>query len=379
MRNIFIVGATGSIGTQTIDVLKNLKDRYRLSGISARRNTEGLIKIWKEFKPEYILIRDKEKIDILKENTEAKTLSFEEGFEEILSNKEIDTIFFSSSGIDDIKWIILSIKHGKRVFISNKESFVAGGELIVNELKKKGETLIPIDSEHSAIFQLLENKKRKEVEKIILTASGGAFFGKKQDELVNVRPEDALKHPTWRMGKKITIDSATLFNKGMEVIEAHLFFNFPFEKIDVVIHKESIIHSLIEMVDGHVFALLSYPDMRYPIKYALTYPDRIKNDFKRFKFNKNLSFYPFDKEIFPCFEIIVEAGKMGGTLPSSIIYADEILVNLFIQKKIGFHDTPKLLEKVYNNVKRTNLSIEFIEDVKKEVRDIIEREVKHCI
>jgi len=378
MRNIFIVGATGSIGTQTIDVLKNLKDRYRLSGISARGNTEGLVKIWKECKPEYILIRDKEKIDILKENTEAKTLSFEEGFEEILSNKEIDTIFFSSSGIDDIKWIILSIKHGKRVFIANKESFVAGGELIVEELEGRGETLIPIDSEHSAIFQLLENKKRKEVEKIILTASGGAFFGKNQDELINVKPEDALKHPTWKMGKKITIDSSTLFNKGMEVIEAHLFFNFPFEKIDVVIHRESIIHSLIEMVDGHIFALLSYPDMRYPIKYALTYPDRVRNDFERFKFNKNLSLYPFNKKNYPCFEIIVEAGKKGGTLPSSIIYADEILVNLFLEEKIGFLDIPKLLEKVYNNVKKRELSFDIIEELKMEVRDIIEREVKHC-
>lgn len=379
MKNTFIVGATGSIGTQTIDVLRDLKDRYRLAGVSARKNVDKLVKIWEEFKPEYILIRDKEKVDTLKKRTEAKVLPFEGGIREVISNKEIDTIFFSSSGVNDIEWIVLSIKMGKEVLISNKESFVAGGELITRELRKRNKILIPIDSEHSAIFQLLEGKRREEVERIILTASGGAFFGKSPSELRDVKPEDALRHPTWKMGRKITIDSATMFNKGMEVIETHLFFDFPFERIDVVIHRESIIHSMIEMVDGETFALLSHPDMRYPIEYALTYPERKKNRFPRFDFNKTLSFYPFNKRDYPSFEIIVEAGKKGGTLPLSIVSADEILVNLFLEGKIRFLDIPRILEKVFTDVKKRELTFKIIEDVKIEVREIIEREVKGCI
>lgn len=379
MRNIFVVGATGSIGTQTIDVLRNLKDKYRLVGVSARKNVEKLIKIWEEFKPEYILIRDKERLKILNGIKGAKILPFDEGIKEVISDRRIDTMFFSSGGVNDIEWIVLSIRNEKEVFISSKESFVGGGELIVKELKKRNKTLIPIDSEHSAIFQLLEGKKREEVERIILTASGGALFGKSFEELKNAKPEDALKHPTWKMGKKITIDSATMFNKGMEVVETHLFFDFPFEKIDAIIHRESIIHSMVEMIDGEIFALLSYPDMRYPIEYALTYPERRRNRFPRFNFHKNLSFYPFNKKDYPCFEIIVEAGKKGGTVPLSIVFADEILVNLFLEEKIGFIDIPRLLEKVYNNVKKRDLSIKIIEDVKSEVREIIEREVKNCI
>lgn len=380
MKNIFLVGATGSIGKSTLNVISNLKDRFKLIGISAYSNLEGILKIYDEYKPKYVLLNDEEKAKILKQELKSKNSGlFSDIFPYALIDNDVDIIFFASRGVDDIRWIVETIKKEKKIFIANKESFVAAGDLIIKELRKRKLPIIPIDSEHSAIFQLLLGKYEEEVKRIILTASGGPFFGYDEDRLKNVTIDDTLKHPTWSMGKKITIDSATLFNKGMEVVEANLLFDLPYDSIEVVIHRESIIHSMVEMKDGQIFALLYYPDMKYPIQYALTFPEREENDFERLKFTENLSFYQFDQDKFLPYKIMVQSGKDGGTKPFTTIYANDLLTDLFLNKKINFLEIGKNLQKVYDKIERREFSINLLEDIKKEVLDFIKSEVKHCI
>ncbi len=380
MKNIFLVGATGSIGNSTIEVILNLKDRFKIICISANKNIDKLIGTYNKFKPKYILINDKERVKELKEIIKDKNCGlFDELFPYALIDKDVDIIFFASRGIDDIKWITEAINKDKEIFLANKEAFISYGEIILKELNKKKKFLIPIDSEHSALFQLLLGKYEEEVEKLILTASGGPFFDYDVDRLKNVTLDDALKHPTWSMGKKITIDSATLFNKGMEVVEANLLFDIPYDKIDVVIHRESIIHSMVEMKDGQIFSLLYYPDMKYPIQYALTFPDRVQNNFKRLTFTEKLTFCNFPKEKFIPFLVIVEAGKEKGTKPMTIVYANDLLTDLFLDKKISFLDIGKYLKKVYDKIDKRELTIKNIEELKKEVEVFIKREVKSCI
>jgi len=380
MKNIFLVGATGSIGKSTLEVVSNLKDRFKLIGISANSNLEEILKIYDEYKPKYVLLNEKEKAKILKEKIKSKNSGlFEDIFPYALIDNDVNIIFFASRGVDDIKWIFETIKKEKTIFIANKESFVSAGSLIVKEMRKKKMPLIPIDSEHSAIFQLLLGKYEEEVKKIILTASGGPFFEYDEKSLENVTIDDALKHPTWNMGKKITIDSATLFNKGMEVVEANLIFDVSYDSIDVVVHRESIIHSMVEMKDGQIFALLYYPDMKYPIQYALTFPERVENNFRKLNFNEKLTFYPFNQDKYLPFKIIVQSGKEGGTKPFTIIYANDILVNLFLNGKIKFLDIGKYLDRVYDKIERRDFSINELEDLKKEIFSFIKSEVKLCI
>ena len=380
MKNIFLVGATGSIGKSTLEVVSNLKDRFKLIGISANSNLEEILKIYDEYKPKYVLLNEKDKAKILKEKIKSKNSGlFEDIFPYALIDNDVNIIFFASRGVDDIKWIFETIKKEKTIFIANKESFVSAGSLIVKEMRKKKMPLIPIDSEHSAIFQLLLGKYEEEVKKIILTASGGPFFEYDEKSLENVTIDDALKHPTWNMGKKITIDSATLFNKGMEVVEANLIFDVSYDSIDVVVHRESIIHSMVEMKDGQIFALLYYPDMKYPIQYALTFPERVENNFRKLNFNEKLTFYPFNQDKYLPFKIIVQSGKEGGTKPFTIIYANDILVNLFLNGKIKFLDIGKYLDRVYDKIERRDFSINELEDLKKEIFSFIKSEVKLCI
>lgn len=380
MKKIFLVGATGSIGKSTIDVIRNFPQRFKLEGISANENLSTLIEIYKEFKPKYVLINSEEKAKDLKEIIKSKNSGlFKEIFPYVLKDSEIDTIFFASRGVDDIYWILETIKANKEIFIANKESFVSAGELIMKEIRKRNIKFIPIDSEHNAIWELTLGRYEDEIEKLIITASGGPFFDLSEEELKNVKPDDALKHPTWSMGKKITIDSATLFNKGMEVVEANLIFDIPFEKIEVLIHRESIIHSMVEFIDGEVFALLYEPDMRYPIQRALLFPERERSSYKKLDFKKNLTFYEFKKERFPCFEVIVESGKEKGTKPFSIIYANDILTDLFLNGKINFLTIGKILKNLYDKIERREFSISIIEDLKREIKEIILKEVKNCI
>lgn len=380
MKKIFLVGATGSIGKSTIDVIRNFKDRFKLEGISANENLGTLIEIYNEFKPKYVLINNEEKAKKLKELIKSKNSGlFKEIFPYVLKDSEIDTIFFASRGIDDIFWILETIKANKELYIANKESFVSAGELIMKEIRKRNMKFIPIDSEHNAIWELTLGRYEDEIEKLIITASGGPFFNLSDEELKNVKPDDALRHPTWNMGKKITIDSATLFNKGMEVVEANLIFDIPFEKIEVLIHRESIIHSMVEFIDGEVFALLYEPDMRYPIQRALLFPEREKSLYKKLDFTRNLTFYEFKKERFPCFEVMVQSGIDGGTKPFSIVYANDILTDLFLEEKINFLSIGKILKKVYDKIERREFSISILEDLKKEIKEFILKEVKNCI
>lgn len=380
MKKIFLVGATGSIGKSTIDVIRNFPQRFKLEGISANENLSTLIEIYKEFKPKYVLINSEEKAKDLKEIIKSKNSGlFKEIFPYVLKDSEIDTIFFASRGVDDIYWILETIKTNKEIFIANKESFVSAGELIMKEMRKRNMKFIPIDSEHNAIWELTLGRYEDEIEKLIITASGGPFFDLSEEELKNVKPDDALKHPTWSMGKKITIDSATLFNKGMEVVEANLIFDIPFEKIEVLIHRESIIHSMVEFIDGEVFALLYEPDMRYPIQRALLFPEREKSPYKKLDFKKNLTFYEFKKERFPCFEVIVQSGKEKGTKPFSIIYANDILTDLFLNGKINFLFIGKILKNLYDKIERREFSISILEDLKREIKETILKEVKNCI
>ncbi len=380
MKKIFLVGATGSIGRSTISVIKNFPQKLKLIGISSNENLSDLIKIYEEFKPKYVLINKEDRAKELKELIKTKNSGlFKEIFPICLKDEEIDTIFFASRGVDDIFWILESIKNNKITFIANKESFVAAGEIIMKEIKKRNLNFIPIDSEHNAIWELTLGRYEDEIENLIITASGGPFFNINKEDLEKIKPEDALKHPTWSMGKKITIDSATLFNKGMEVVEANLIFDIPFEKIKVLIHRESIIHSLVEFVDGEIFALLYEPDMRYPIQRALLFPFRERNNYKKFDFTKNLTFFEFKRDLYPCFQAIVESGKEGGTKPFSIIYANDLLTDLFLENKISFVQIGKILLKVYNKLKRRDFSLSILEDLKREVKEIIKEEVKNCI
>ncbi len=380
MKNIFLVGATGSIGKSTIDVIRNFSNKLKLMGISSNENLYDLMKIYDEFKPKYVLINKEERAKELKERIKTKDSGlFEEVFPYVLKDSEIDTIFFASRGVDDIIWILESIKNNKILFIANKESFVAAGNIIMKEIQKKNLPFIPIDSEHNAIWELTLGRDSDEIENLIITASGGPFFGMKEEDLEKITPDDALKHPTWSMGKKITIDSATLFNKGMEVVEANIIFDIPFEKIKVLIHRESVIHSMVEFVDGEIFALLYEPDMRYPIQRALLFPEREKTNFKKLDFRKTLTFFEFKKEDFPCFELIVESGKDGGTKPFSIIYANDLLTDLFLNRKINFVQIGKILLKVYNKIEKKEFSISILNELKKEIKQYIEKEVKNCI
>ena len=380
MKRVFLVGATGSIGKSTIDVIRNLKDRFKLEGISSNINLNSLIEIYNEFKPKYVLINDEKKSKELKEIVKSKNVGlFKEIFPYVLKDSDIDVIFFASRGVDDIFWILETIKNNKEIYIANKEAFVSAGELIMKEIKKRNMKFIPIDSEHNAIWEITLGRMEDEIEKIIITASGGPFFDLSEDELKNIKPEDALKHPTWSMGKKITIDSATLFNKGMEVVEANLIFGFPYEKIEVLIHRESIIHSMVEFVDGEVIALLYEPDMRYPIQRALTFPERLKNSYKKLDFKRNLTFYEFKKERFPCFEVMLDSGKDGGTKPFSIIYANDLLVDLFLEGKINFLSIGKILKAIYDKIEKRDFSLSILEDLKKEIKELIKKEVINCI
>lgn len=380
MKKIFLVGATGSIGKSTIDVIRNLKDKFKLEGISANSNLNSLIEIYNEFKPKYVLINDEKKSKELKEIVKSKNVGlFKEIFPYVLKDSDIDIIFFASRGVDDIFWILETIKANKEIYIANKEAFVSAGKLIMKEIEKRNMKFIPIDSEHNAIWEITLGRNEEEIEKLIITASGGPFFELSENELKNIKPQDALKHPTWNMGKKITIDSATLFNKGMEVVEANLIFEVPYEKIEVIIHRESIIHSLVEFIDGEIIALLYEPDMRYPIQRALTFPERIKSSYKRFDFKKGLSFYEFKKDRFPCFEVIVESGKDGGTKPFSIIYANDILIDLFLERKIDFLSIGKILKIVYDKIEKREFNLSILEDLKKEIEELIKKEVESCI
>ncbi len=345
--NLSVLGSTGSIGTQTLQVAE--KFNLNITALCAHSNIELLEKQVRKFKPKYAVLYDEDKANDLKiklADTDTKVLSGMEGIITAATMKEADLVVNAIVGMVGIEPTLSAIKAKKDIAFANKETLVAGGSLVMSEAKKNGVTLFPVDSEHSAIFQCLQGcSEKKALKKIILTASGGPFFGKTLDELKNVTVEQALNHPNWDMGAKITIDSATMMNKGLEIIEARWLFDVPCDDIEVVVHRESIIHSMIEYTDNSIIAQLGLPDMRIPIQYAITYPQRFDSLVNEvdFKTISKLTFYPPDYETFKCLSACKKAISKGGLTPCVANGANEVANKLFRDGKISFLDIGELV------------------------------------
>jgi 1-deoxy-D-xylulose-5-phosphate reductoisomerase len=341
IKRLAVLGSTGSIGTQTLDIVRNLPDQFKIVGLAAGDNLELLEKQILEFKPEVIYYRDQKK------NLKAGGCQIIP-IEEIAAHPDVDIVVAATSGKSGLNAVFSAIKADKRIALANKEPLVMAGEIVFREMKKSRGWILPVDSEHSAIWQCLNGEAQKPA-RIILTASGGPFLHYSAEQLNQVTVEKALKHPSWNMGKKVTIDSATLMNKGLEVIEAHWLFDLPYNRIDILVHPQSIVHSMVELLDGTFKAQLSYPDMRFPIQYALSYPERLVNpalpklDWSQIS---ALKFEQVDYAQFPCLKLAIEAGKRGGTYPAVLCGADEAGVDLFLKNIIRFTRIPQLIEKV---------------------------------
>ena len=379
MKYISILGSTGSIGTQTLDIVRQFPNEFKVVGLTANKNSDSLLRQIKEFKPKAVAIMDKSKVDDLLNFSPCQIYSGIEGLNKIATMNETDTVVNALVGSIGIEPTYSAIKNKKNIALANKETLVAAGSVIMEEVKKNNMKLMPIDSEHSAIFQCLNGENVKEVNKITITCSGGPFKNYTKQQLENVTVQDALKHPTWNMGNKITIDSATLMNKGFEIIEAHWLYGIDYEKIKVVIHPQSIVHSLVEFVDKSVIAQMGLPDMRIPIQYAITYPKRFQNfqtslDLIRIK---TLDFREPDFEMFPCLKYAYEAGTIGGTLPAVMNAANEIAVYAFLDNKIRFLDIQRLISMMMDEhslIKNPNLNeiLDVDKKIKEKTKNIIE-------
>lgn len=348
-KRLAILGSTGSIGTQALDVVRQQPDLFAVEVLTAYNNSSLLIEQAIEFRPNVVVIGSEplyQKVASALEPFDIKVYSGEESLEQVLEMDSIDMVLMALVGFAGLKPTLKAIECGKPVAIANKETFVVAGELVTRMAKAKAVNLYPVDSEHSAIFQCLAGEFHNPVEKIYLTASGGPFRGKDKDYLSQVTKEAALKHPNWNMGCKISIDSATLMNKGLEVIEAKWLFGLKTSQIDVIVHPQSIIHSLVQFEDGSIKAQLGLPDMRLPIQYALAYPQRLKSEFPRFDFMQypSFTFEKPDRETFRCLDLAYFALEKGGNMPCILNAANEIAVNLFLQDKIRFVDIPELIE-----------------------------------
>ncbi len=346
MKEIIILGSTGSIGRQTLDIVRNYPDLFNVVGMSCNSNIELFNRQIAEFKPEYVFVNDKDS----RLKCELCGAVMLESSESLASINKGQIVVTAMVGISGLLPTIAAINSGKDIALANKETLVAGGEIVIKLAKEKGINIYPVDSEHSAIWQSSNYGKAKDIKGLILTASGGAFRGKSKKQLENVKAKDALKHPTWNMGAKVTIDSATLMNKGLEIIEAKHLFNISAEKISVVIHKQSIIHSLVTYNDNSVIAELSYPDMRLPIQLALTYPSKIDTKLPELDLAEvaKLTFEKPDLNTFPCLGIAMECAKKGGYYPTIMNGANEIAVQAFMNDRIGFYDIPDIIEKAIN-------------------------------
>lgn len=346
VKRIAVLGSTGSIGRQTLEVVNAFPGCFSVIGLAGGRNTTLLTGQIAQFQPRFVFYQD---TDSPPPTTECEFLSMEE----MAHHPEIDLVVVATSGRWGLKPTLAAVRAGKPVALANKETLVMAGEIIIAEAKKHGAKILPVDSEHSAIWQCLEGETNKPA-RLILTASGGPFRGYSPDELAKVTAEQALKHPSWRMGNKVTIDSATLMNKGLEVIEARWLFDVPFDNIKILVHPQSIVHSMVEFADGSVKAQLGYPDMRLPIQYALSYPERLPNPYLPRLDGADmaeLSFEPPDFDTFPCLRIAVEAGRKGNTYPAVLCGADEIAVQQFLRGKIKFTDIPRLVERALDEHK----------------------------
>jgi 1-deoxy-D-xylulose-5-phosphate reductoisomerase len=346
VKRLAVLGSTGSIGRQTLDVVRALPGHFRVLGLAAGSNLGLLAEQIKEFRPKFI--------SYVKQNENERPARFSSSgyryitLEDMACHPDIDTVVIATSGTAGLEATLAAVKAGKNIALANKESLVTAGEVITAAAAKSGARILPVDSEHSAIFQCLNGEKQTP-RRIILTASGGPFRDYSAEQMAGITVEKALEHPSWRMGKKVTIDSATLMNKGLEVIEARWLFGTAIDDITVLVHPQSIVHSMVEFADGSVKAQLSLPDMRLPIQYALTFPERLPSpalpafDWGHFV---GLAFEQPDMDRFPCLRLAIEAGKMGGTFPAALCAADEAAVNLFLAGRIRFLDITVLVERV---------------------------------
>jgi 1-deoxy-D-xylulose-5-phosphate reductoisomerase len=347
MKNVVLLGSTGSIGTSTVKVAEDLPDRIRLVGLAAGNNAELLLKQAQKHRPEAVSINNPDKARDLGKvfGAATKVYSGDEGLIKLATLPAADIVLIAIVGTAGLKPALAAIRAGKDIAIASKEILVMAGEIVMSEARKYGVRVLAVDSEHSAIFQCLDGKPSSSVRKLWLTASGGPFRTTPKEEFPNITVERALKHPSWVMGKKITIDSATLFNKGLEMIEARWLFDIGMERVGVLVHPQSIVHSLVEFVDGALLAQLSTPDMCLPIQYALTYPDRVPSERVQTDFVKlgSLTFEAPDEERFPALTLARRAGEVGGTMPSVLNAANEVAVSAFLNRKINF---PQITETV---------------------------------
>lgn len=352
-KRIIILGSTGSIGKRTLDVIRDFKDDFEVVGISAYNSIDILKKQAEEFKPQVVSIVNEDRIDEWKQISQGlniKSVFGEKGLVEIIENYDFDIVVVSTVGAIGTLPTLKAIEKGKTVALANKEVLVMAGDIVMKKAKENNVPILPIDSEHNAVFQCLFGNKTEDIERIILTASGGPFRQSSIDEIKSATPKEALKHPTWEMGQKITIDSATLMNKGFEVIECQHLFNIPVEKIEVVIHPQSIIHSMVEYHDGSIIAQMGKTDMYMPIQNVLFHPKRMRSNLERLKLSEigSITFESPDTERFPCLKYAYDAVKSGGTMPTVLNAANEKAVELFLKGKILLFDISVLIKKVMN-------------------------------
>ncbi len=348
MKKIVILGSTGSIGKSALSIIDMMNEKVKVLGLSANEDVSVLKKQAMKYRPEYVCIGNVEKAKELKGLKNTKILTGPDGLIKLSSLKKADIILIAIVGAAGLLPLLSAIRSGKKIALANKESLVIAGDIVNRERKKYNSRIIPVDSEHSAIFQILQDKDINSVSKIIITASGGPFKDFPKNKFNGITINQALAHPTWKMGQKITVDSATLMNKGLEVIEAHFLFDMPYDKIEVVIHPQSIIHSMVEFTDGSVFAQMSQPDMRLPITYAITYPERTMKRINMLDLSKtgHFDFYKPDLKKFPAFSLALKAGRTGGTMPACMNAANEIAVRNFLDKKIKFNQIAYYVGKV---------------------------------
>jgi len=348
MKRLTILGSTGSIGRSTLDIVEKNPDSFKVAALTAGRNIELLERQIRQFKPEMVAVSDGDAVDAL--NRKIKGLEIfpgPGGMEYVASHADSDFVLSSIVGSAGLMPTMAAIRAGRTIGLANKETLVIAGDLVMAEARKYNVAIIPVDSEHSAVFQCLDGRSRSSVRRLVLTASGGPFFGKTREELAGMKAADALKHPNWSMGRKISIDSATLMNKGLEVIEACRLFDMPSEKIDVLVHPQSIVHSMVEFNDRSFLAQMSVPDMRGPISYALSYPDRIDDPIPGLELDRIgcLTFKRPDTVTFPCLSYAYEAISAGGAMPCVLNASNEVAVNAFLENRIGFNDLPVVIRK----------------------------------
>jgi len=356
MKNVVVLGSTGSIGCNTLDVIDGLQDKFRIFALSAHSQVELIAEQAEKFKPKSIALADESHLEEFKTRITDDQIDYclgESALVELAQHSETDIVVNALVGAVGLKATLAALKAGKVVALANKESIVMAGSLVMAAVAESDGWLVPIDSEHSAVLQCLRGEAPNQVAKLLLTASGGPFLHRPKERFPSITPEEALQHPNWKMGSKITIDSATMMNKGLEVIEAHYLFNLPPERIEVVIHPQSIIHSMVEYIDGSIKAQLSTPDMRIPIQYALTYPDRSDAAFVTTDLTKTgtLSFEAPDLDRFPCLRLAYQSLENGEGYPTVLNAANEIAVEAFLNKTIGFEDIPELIKKVIDDYK----------------------------